>query len=399
MRVKTIPEDFRVVELARCPLGPGRFACYRLTKRNLGTLEALDAIARSWNLPRRRLQHAGLKDWQAETQQTITIEQGPAQSLESPQYQLEYLGTTAQPLEPSALEGNRFEVVVRDLSDDQAQRIVDEFGSLSLGVPNYFDDQRFGSLGFSGEFVAQRWCQGEFERALWLALADRNPHDSADESRQKAILRELWGDFPTAKERLDRSNRRSLVTFLVDRPGDFRGALARLPKPQRGLYVSAFQSHIWNRLLARWIEAHSRPEDRRGLALQLGVVPRPVDFDQPGRLAWLGLRLPLVGTHIRHDSPEIVAWCHEILAEYQLEPRRLRLKGVDDTFFGKGQRPAALMPGERTAQQAPDTRYPGRTAVTLGFTLPPGGYATLVLKCLGWKAPPSWDEATNSASE
>ena len=51
MKLKRQPEDFRVEELPLVEGGDaGRFAFYRLTKRGVGTLEALEEIRRRWNL-------------------------------------------------------------------------------------------------------------------------------------------------------------------------------------------------------------------------------------------------------------------------------------------------------------------------------------------------------------
>ena len=46
MKLKCQPEDFRVQELPLVsPTGGGRYALYKLTKTNLGTLEAVDLIS------------------------------------------------------------------------------------------------------------------------------------------------------------------------------------------------------------------------------------------------------------------------------------------------------------------------------------------------------------------
>lgn len=93
---------------------------------------------------------------------------------------------------------------------------------MASGVPNYFDDQRFGSLGQSGEFIAVPWCRGDYERALWLALADPNEHDRPEDRKEKQLLRDRWGDWLGLKTDMPRGSRRSIVTFLVDHPTDFR---------------------------------------------------------------------------------------------------------------------------------------------------------------------------------
>ena len=65
------------------------------------------------------------------------------------------------------------------------------------------------------------------------------------------------------------------MDYLVHHPEDFAGALARLRPELRGLYLSAYQSHLWNRMLARWLEQHCPPEQLIAVRLQLGDVPMP----------------------------------------------------------------------------------------------------------------------------
>ncbi len=150
------------------------------------------------------------------------------------------------------------------MTEADVVRASSEIPSLSSdGLPNYFDDQRFGSVGYSGQFIAHAWLVGDHERALELALAEANPFDRSGIKAQKAILRAHWGRWTEAKARLERSSARSIVTYLVDHPTDFRGAFARLRREFRTLYFSAFQSHLWNLILARWIEHSTEPRSAR----------------------------------------------------------------------------------------------------------------------------------------
>src|SRR5690606_37801741 len=103
---------------------------------------------------------------------------------------------------------------------------------------------RFGSLGESGEFIAWPWILGDYERAVWLALADPTPSDQAEEREEKRLLREHWGDWHKLKQLLSRSHRRSIVTYLCDHPTNFRGAIARIRVDLRSIYVAAFQSAL-----------------------------------------------------------------------------------------------------------------------------------------------------------
>ena len=261
MKLKRTASDFQVQEqIALAPRG-GPFALYRLTKQSLGTPEAIDAILQRWNLSRGQVAYAGLKDRHAQTTQFVTIKGGPRQGLRQSNLELDYVGQASRPIEAPDITANRFVVVLRDMTEQELTAAAQALAGIAAsGIANYFDDQRFGSLGESGEFIAKPWCLGDYERALWLAMAEPNVHDSPDEREQKRILRDTWGDWPKCKALLARSHRRSIITYLADKPGDFRRALALVRQDLRSIWLAAFQSHLWNQILAMRIRQACRPE-------------------------------------------------------------------------------------------------------------------------------------------
>ena len=180
--------------------GAGSFTFYRLTKQGLGTLEAVEAICRRWNLSGRRVSYAGLKDRHASTIQYLTIVDGPWAGHERPQIPAR-AGRPARPrLHLPAPAGQSVRVDLRGLSEAEMASAIAEIDSIAgVGLPNYFDDQRFGSVGYSGEFAAHAWLLGEHERALRLALAEPNPFDRSATKSEKAILRTHWGRWAEAK--------------------------------------------------------------------------------------------------------------------------------------------------------------------------------------------------------
>src|SRR5262249_30929875 len=147
------------------------------------------------------------------------------------------LGQVAAPYTSRDIRANRFRLTLRALLPADvatAELALEEVRR--EGVPNYFDDQRFGSVSTGGEFVARLLVLGRYEDALRQALTGPYEYDRAPQKQEKATLRACWGDWPTCKERLPRGHARSLVDYLVHHPGDFRGALARLRPELRGLY-------------------------------------------------------------------------------------------------------------------------------------------------------------------
>ena len=83
-----------------------------------------------------------------------------------------------------------------------------------------------------------------------------------------------------------------------------------------------------------------------------------------------------------------------LLEEEKVEQRQFRLKKLAKTFFGKGLRDALMAPEGLTSSAAPDELNPGRRKLTLGFELPKGSYATILLKRLFHEPlPPDEDDA------
>jgi tRNA pseudouridine13 synthase len=294
---------------------------------------------------------------------------------------LEYVGQAGRPIHARDIVANRFVVVLRDLTDEALASAIAALDAIAAcGLPNYFDDQRFGSLGESGEFLARPWCLGDYERALWLALAESNVHDDATEREQKRILREHWNDWPRAKELLARSHRRSIVTYLADKPGDFRRALALVRQDLRSIWLAAFQSHLWNQLLAAVVRDAARPDQLTSLTIGCRELPffMSLGGEQTERLSQTMLPLPSARLHL--DEGPLKALYDEVLAREGLELRQVRVKYPRDAFFSKGDRRAVFRPGELSHAAAADDIYPSRQKLTLRFTLPRGSYATILVK-------------------
>ncbi|MDG3006294.1 tRNA pseudouridine(13) synthase TruD [Paludisphaera mucosa] len=384
MKLKRQPEDFQVEELPIvAATDRGRYTFYRLSKTDLGTIEAVEAICRRWNIPGGRVAYGGLKDRHAVTVQYLTIFDGPAHAIHQPNLDLEPLGKLERAYGPQDFSGNRFVVVLRDMTAGAAAEAGRQLVAASNdGVPNYFDDQRFGSVGYSGEFIAHAWLQGDYEKALRLALAEPNAFDRSETKARKAALRTHWGNWPEAKAALDRSSERSLVTYLVDHPTDFAGAFSRHKRELRGLYFSAFQSWLWNLILAGWIERNTTPEQRVLVDLKVGALPFPVglDPDQRRLIDEAELLLPSSRTPLP-DGPlgEIAA---DVLAAFGLTWADMRVKKLKDVFFSKGSRRALIPLDDVRSEVLDDSFERGKKAVRLEFTLPKGAYATMLVKRL-----------------
>lgn len=383
MKIKQLPEDFIVEEMTNVVPGDrGPFAMYRLIKTGWTTPDALQAIRRRWNIDWQRMSYGGLKDRHARTTQHLTIFRGPTRNLDHERIQLTYLGQTEEPFTAQQIACNRFTITLRALHPSQwpgIERAIQEVST--VGAPNYFDDQRFGSVGRDQQFVAKEMILGRFEEALKLALTAPYEYDRGPQKREKATLLEHWGDWPALKAKLDRGHARSLVDYLVHHPTDFRGAVARLKPELQGLYLSAYQSHVWNRVLARWLTTRLEPASLAAVELQLGPAPVPLRMPDELRPKWESLTLPLPSARLKPDVSS--AWLplvEDVLREEGLTLATMKIPGLQKPFFSKGERPACIRPEGLESSEAADELNTGRRKAVLKFDLPRGSYATMIVK-------------------
>jgi tRNA pseudouridine13 synthase len=383
MKLKQQPEDFQVEEQTDVvPGSAGPYAFYRLTKRGWTTPDALAAVRRRWQVDLRRVSYGGLKDRHAHSVQYVTIFHGPRRGLSRHRITLEYLGQVERPFTSQDIRSNRFVVTVRDLTPGEGESVGPALEEVRVdGVPNYFDDQRFGSVRAGGEFVARLLVLQRYEDALRQALAAPYEFDRKEQKKEKAVLLAHWGDWPVCKARLPCGHARSLVDYLVSHPGDFRGALARLRPELRGLYLSAYQSHLWNATLGVWVRKLCRADQIITLDLKLGALPAFRRLDAVQRTEWAALCLPLPSARCTLEPGDPRKQVLDaVLAREGLEPDGLKLKGLRDMFFSRGERAALCVPMELSYEIRDDERHPGRRKLVFSCELARGAYVTLIVK-------------------
>ncbi len=383
MKLKTTPDDFEVEELSDFKLGSGSFAVYLLTKRSLGTPEAITAIADRWNLSRRQISYGGLKDKHAVTRQWVTIHHGPRRDMKQDHFTLAYQGQSNREFGPHDIAANRFRVVMRNLTRENAERIVSLKDQIARdGVPNYFDDQRFGSLGESGEFIAKPWCLGDYEKALWLALAESNPHDRPGDRDEKQTIRDHWNRWIECKAALPKCSRRSIVTYLCDHPTRYREALALFRQDMRSLWLAAFQSDLWNLILSAWLQQQVDRSRLFKVELATANVPFPIELTDTERATLTETVLPLPSARLHMEPGPLLSLYEQVMEDEGIALREVRIKYPRDAFFSKGERAAIVIPRNLNLHADEDDLNEGRHRVTLQFVLPRGAYATIFVKRL-----------------
>ena len=388
MRFKHVPEDFVVEELLG--LGPqprGPFALYRVQKRDVPTLVVQEKLAGQLGLPRSRVQFPALKDKNAVATQWAAVQVGGncPRHLDGPGFTAELAGFLGRPLAPRDLQGNQFRLVLRDLSAQEVPALCRAFDLLAAqGWPNYFDLQRFGSwnprLGFPGKLVLQGDCAG----ALRAYLAEPLVGDPPEVLRLKAMARERWGDWAALKSAAPRSNLRSVLAFLVDHPQDLRRALNLVTPRVLSLWLSAYQSFLWNRVSSGYLQEVLQGQDLAALPMPWGDVFVPQGVLPPDLLVKVeNVGIPLLWHRVQIVDLGVRRLVEEVLGQEGFELQDLKARVLKRAFLSRGGRrlwvraQEAQWPGD-----AQDEFFPGQRKVALALTLEPGSYATLFLRIL-----------------
>lgn len=156
MKIKERPEDFVVKEKLELPLGEGPYAYFMLRKKQWNTSDAVRAIADKLDIPEKDISYAGLKDRQAITEQHISILDGRKdhENIKLKDIELKYLGQGPERIHTGQLEGNSFEITVREAKDAEPKS----------AMPNYFDEQRFG-MNNTNALIGKALVQKDFKKA------------------------------------------------------------------------------------------------------------------------------------------------------------------------------------------------------------------------------------------
>ncbi len=385
--LRTVPDDFIVDEIPLEKKGDasGPYLICRLTKSNWELQHAVKEIAKRLNISHRRIGWAGTKDRNARTTQLISLYKITPEEIAAfylKDITLESVGQANEQLSLGDLAGNRFDICIRDADpDDLASRVVSVTETATHALPNYFGLQRFGVIRPLTHRVGELILRGEYEQAVATYVGQAFPLEREDvrkarktywETRDPAIA---LRDLP-----VQMSFERSMLSHLHVQPGDYAGALRQLPPKLLSMFVSAFQSYLFNRALSlRLAEGHTLTDP----------VPGDRLIFANGRTDIVtAANIPAVSLHLARgrctialfmpgrDKPGAVTEdnaTRTMLADLQITPEDFSRAAVFvQTKFDGAWRPITL----RTSVEASVTG----TDVHLTFTLPPGHYATTVCR-------------------
>lgn len=393
------PEDFIVEELpAYDPCGQGEHVYMFLQKVNMSTGHLVELVARHFGVRQEAVGYAGLKDKRAVTRQVISVHVpgrgiGDFGPLTHERVQVLWADTHTNKLRRGHLRGNRFAIKVRGVPLSAvitAKRTLDALAR--TGLPNRAGEQRFGFFHNNhllGRLLILGDWPGVIEELLRPRPIEDYPEGQSDPGQVEA--RELY-----RRGLLDRAARampayaqtEAAVLAALARGQSPARAVAAIGRRQRGFYVSAWQSAVFNAALDRRVIDGALGELRPGdvavkhdngalFDVTEATAADPETRRRAGDLA-VSPTGPMWGRAMRRASGETDRAELEALAASGVPPESL-LAGPPATSRD-------TPTGDRRPLRVP-LRYPEVEAgsdehglyVRCSFELPAGSFATVVM--------------------
>ncbi|MCX7994860.1 MAG: tRNA pseudouridine(13) synthase TruD [candidate division WOR-3 bacterium] len=381
MKIKVKPEDFVVEEIIDLPISDsGPYTLLKLKKRYWNTLDAIDFVARKFSLSREKFSRAGLKDRYSLSTQYLTFRGDFKEIIKEKNFELMPVGKVSKPILPENLKGNRFSITMRDLSDEEIEKLRRNYTEVSsFGFPNYFDEQRFGSARHRHGFFAKLLMLGHYEGALKLLLCYPYKEDNKRLKIFKKYCAENWGDWDGCIKYTPIEFKR-IILFLRENPRDFKDAIKKIDREMLNLYLLAYQSYLFNEVLYRIIKKIGSDTVEIPYSMGKFVFYRSL----PNKKLLMDLKIPML-----NDKTKLSDFTGEIISEVlKKEGIRLRDFKLSKMRFRKVRfkgflRSAIILPEDfYIGEECTDEIYKNKRKILLRFILPPGSYATILIKRL-----------------
>ncbi|MBS3117457.1 tRNA pseudouridine(13) synthase TruD [Candidatus Woesearchaeota archaeon] len=326
-RIKQRPDDFIVEEIPKLEvLKKGDYTYFLLEKRNWNTLEAIKAIAASLKVKEGRFNIAGIKDKKAVSRQYISAYRINRNKLES-------------------LKIKDLSVTVLGYGDDRLRlgqlvgnrfkivvRDVEKKVKPIAFIENYFDDQRFGG---KNSLLGKALVQKEYRKACYT-------------------LRLRWSG------------------------SDYIAPLRTLGKRLLRFYINSYQSLLFNEAIAGWLAG--LPGEKWTVDYTRGCFV--FHKDRPPSKVF-----PIVGFLTEYPTKDVETIYKKILEKENIAKEAFLMRQIPE-LNSEGNAREAIVPIKEMSihYKKEDNFY----LAEVQFMLPPGSYATVVIKKLfGTKNPPS----------
>ncbi|MFW6305280.1 MAG: tRNA pseudouridine(13) synthase TruD [Candidatus Saliniplasma sp.] len=404
-KIKVYPEDFYVCEEIQLPyLKDGEYTIAKVWSRNWETNRLVLKLAKELGISRDDIAFSGTKDKRAVTIQWMSFKTEPdrVKDIDISDVKINDIRKSHRTLHLGMHKGNDFKIIIRDMrvESEKAVELANRTGGTIIeegGFPNWFGIQRFGALRPITHEVGRYIVKGDYEKAVKTYIA--NPIEGENEECKKArsYLERTWdheGALDIYPQNLHFE--RSIIKYLKNNPEDYISSLKKLPRNLRMMFVHAYQSYLFNRMVSKRLKEGYPlndalvgdvllPADRSGLPNKnTKVEVSEKNIDKASKMVRAGKAYvsgPLIGCHTEFSGGIQGEFEKKLMEEESLEK--------EDFVIPKLTSLSSTGTRREMFSKVKDLKWnPDRGGLKLEFSLNKGCYATTLLREF-MKLPPS----------
>lgn len=401
-KLRTTPEDFVVEEIStKLPIKEdGKFVIAKVTAINWETNRLVNTLSKKLQISRKRINFAGTKDKRGKTTRLMSFYNIPKENLSYIKIKdvlIEDIFSSDRPIKLGALVGNRFEINIRNVSNKIKLKQIDDDVSIlkkNSGFPNFYGVQRFGTIRPITHIVGKYIVHDDFEKAVMTYIA--NPIKGENEESYK-LRKELQKtcNFAEALKTypLQLNYEKAILNKLVINPVDFVGAIKELPRNLLTMFVYAYQSYLFNKILSQRIKKGIPLNQavvgdiilpiRKGIIDDEGILVRKNNLDKvnfqisKGKAFVSGI---LFGSDSEFSEGEMGVIEHKIIDAEKIDNRDFIIPEIP-YISSAGSRRMIVAPFKNFYYKlSNDEMNRDRQVLTLKFELLKGCYATSLLR-------------------
>ncbi len=385
MKLKQQPADFIVEEIPDYLLSAvkNEHTVFLLEKQEIDTFDAIRRIAQRLRLPLFEIGYAGLKDKHAFARQYVSIPtKYNVQGLRMESLVLTLVGYTQKKIKIGDLSGNRFSIVARDIQQGELAEISRHAQTIPLvGVPNYFDSQRFGSV-INNVFIGKEIVLKKYETAVKQYLT---AYQKSEPKKMKVEKRRILTSWSNLADVRVYNKAFGAVIKEYSKTRDYRAAYRKIPAHLREMYVNAYQSFLWNECIKEILRRTVEKRKLFSVEYAVGSLLFFTDLSEQEQS-----RIPQTFQTISDqmktslDEQQIV---DHVLTKEGVRVIDFAIEEQTGSFFKTRAREIRLCPTDfmlsKPEKDEVNSRHDTiRYKLEVSFKLPKGSYATLLTKRL-----------------
>jgi tRNA pseudouridine13 synthase len=387
-KLRTQPEDFSVREISNYPPEnrDGRFLIADITATHWETNLLIRELSDWLHISKQRIGFAGTKDKRAKTKRAMSfynVREEKLANVKIKDVEIENIYRSNIPIRIGFLKGNNFELVARNIGKKvKPENVRESVGFFqNYGVfPNFYGIQRFGIIRPITHIVGKHIVRGEFEKAAMTYIANPMKAEDKETFELRKKLEETH-DFAEALKNYPKklNFEKAILNKLVVDPKDFIGALKELPRNLITMFVYAYQSYLFNKILSERIRSKIPLNEaiigdiilpiRKGVVDEKGIFVSDKNIEKVNKQISKGKAV----------VSSVLFGSDSIFSEEEMEEIEHKIIEKEKTSSGS-RRPIFSKVKNLDYKLLDDDLNPGRQALILKFELQKGCYATSFIR-------------------